>query len=140
MEFDNRYNLFKNPAKTKINSKQKFNLDDAELLGYIATDVTHTCATNGRHYWYYVFEDIKECDFIVFLFNRNGLYPRLHYSHYLNEHRFNPVLRMRSRYVKKNSDVKSFVSLIKASHTILQHDNICHYMVQAKKDFSQHTK
>lgn len=115
-------------------------LNDAELLSYMARAVTHIYATNGRHYWYYVFEDIKECDFITFLFNRNGVYPKLHYSHYLNDYRQNPVLRMRSKFINKNSYAQTFISLIKASHTILQHDNIHHYMVQARKDFSQHIK
>ena len=108
----------------------------------MARAVTHTYATNGRHYWYYVFEDIKECDFITYLFNRNGLYPALHYSHYLNEYKFNPVLRIRSKYVKNNVDVKTFVSLVKANHCILQHekDDIRRNMIQAMNDFSKQSR
>lgn len=121
---------------------KNLNLNDAELLAYMARDITHTYATNGRHYWYYVFEDIKECDFITYLFNRNGLYPTLHYSHYLDNYRLNPVLRMRSTYVKKDYNAKIFVSLVKACHTILQHENknIRDNMAKAIDDFSKHTR
>lgn len=144
MEFNNQreYNLSEKPAKVKINSNQNLNLQDAELLAHMATAVTHTRATNGRHYWYYVFEDIKECDFITYLFNRNGLYPKLHYSHYLDEYKFNPVLRMRSKYVNRNSNVKDFVSLIKASRTILHHggEYVSNYMQQALRDFSKNAR
>ena len=108
----------------------------------MASDVKHMYATNGRHYWYYVFEDIKECDFIIYLFNRNGLYPTLHYSHYLNDYRLKPVLRMRSRYVNKNNNIKTFVSLITANRTILRHDreDVLNHLVNAMDDFSKKTR
>lgn len=124
------------------NKNKNFSLQDAELLAYMARAVTHTYATNGRHYWYYVFEDIKECDFMKFLFNRNGLYPALHYSHYLNDYKLNPVLRIRSTCVKRNSDVKIFVSLIKANRTILQHrkSDIHDHMIRAMDAFSKHSR
>ena len=121
------------------NKNKNFSLQDAELLAYMARAVTHTYATNGRHYWYYVFEDIKECDFMKFLFNRNGLYPALHYSHYLNDYKLNPVLRIRSRYVKKNSDIKDFISLIAASRNLLLHEGnaIRNHQIMAMNDFSK---
>ena len=91
MEFDNN-NLYMKLGKVKISKNENLSLNDAELLAYMARDVSHTYATNGRCYWYYVFEDIKECDFITYLFNRNGLYPKLHYSHYLHNYKIKPVL------------------------------------------------
>lgn len=128
--------------ETDMKNKNKNLMNDAELLAYMARDVAHIYATNGRHYWYYVFEDIKECDFMTYLFNRNGLYPTLHYSHYLHDYRLKPVLRMRSRYVKRNLDVKTFVSLIKANRTILLHEknNIRQNMIQAMSDFSKSSR
>lgn len=125
-----------------IKQKNNFNLEDAELLAYMATKITHTYATNGRHYWYYIFEDIKECDFITYLFNRNGLYPKLHYSHYLGEYKINPVLRIRSKYINKNSDVKDFVSLITASRNLLLNEGngIHNHQVLAMNDFLKRTR
>ena len=135
----NDNNLIVAHQKTKIDNNQKFNLEDAELLAYLATKITHTYATNGKHYWYYVFQDIKECDFITYLFNRNGIYPTLHYSHYLNDYILNPVLRIRSRYVKKNSDIKDFISLIAASRNLLLHEGnaIRNHQIMAMNDFSK---
>lgn len=135
-------NLFSVSEKININDNPKLNFEDAELLAYMATTVTLTWATNGKRYWYYVFEDIKECDFITFLFNRNGLYPTLHYSHYLNNYRFNPVLRMRSGYISKNNDIKTFVSLINACRSMLLYkgNHINDHLFQAKKDFLKYTR
>ena len=134
------YGISAKQKEEKINNNTKNDLlNDAELLAYMATDVTHLCAANGRHYWYYVFEDIKECDFVIYLFNRNGLYPTLHYSHYLHDYRLKPVLRMRSKFINKNSYAQTFISLIQANRTILQHEknHIHNNLVLAMNDFSK---
>lgn len=141
---NNKDNLVTGSKKIEVqnNNKSTLILNDAELLAYMAADVRHTYATNGKHYWYYVFEDIKECNFITYLFNRNGLYPTLHYSHYLDDYKLNPVLRIRSRYVNKNDNIKTFVSLINASRTLLLHkgNGILDHMVRAMDDFSKKTR
>lgn len=137
--FDKKYNYGTIMKQDIDDSKLNLMLSDAELLAYMARDVTHTYATNGRHYWYYVFEDIKECDFIMYLFNRNGLYPTLHYSHYLHDYKLKPVLRIRSKFINKNPHAQTFISLIQANRTILQHErnHIRNNLVLAMNDFSK---
>ena len=136
---DKKYNYGTIMKQDIDDFKLNLMLSDAELLAYMATDVTHLCAANGRHYWYYVFEDIKECDFIIHLFNRNGLYPTLHYSHYLHDYKLKPVLRIRSKFIRKNPYAQTFISLIQANRTILQHERnyIHNNLVSAMNDFSK---
>lgn len=136
---DKKYNYGTIMKQDIDDFKLNLMLSDAELLAYMARAVTHTYATNGRHYWYYVFEDIKECDFVIYLFNRNGLYPTLHYSHYLHDYRLKPVLRMRSKFIRKNPYAQTFISLIQANRTILQHERnyIHNNLVLAMNDFSK---